>query len=316
MNKLKLVDICAGTGAFSTAFENTGKFETIYAIDNDPNCSSTFNLNHSIRLTILDVNTNIVNIPNADIITAGFPCQPFSNAGLKLGFHDERSNVFWSILKIIKRTQPRFIVLENVKNLKTHDNGKTFSVIINNLADLGYSIKYKILDTSKITRTPHHRERIYIVCFKNKEDSTKFEFPENLVSVPLNLSSFINLDVPDKYFYTNKVKCYDKLKESVVLDIMTTNTIYQYRRFYVRENKNNLCPTLTANMGSGGHNVPILKINNKIRKLTPQECFKLQGFPESFKLPNIADSLLYKQVGNAVSLSVVQLIADRLASLI
>ena len=118
-------------------------------------------------------------------------------------------------------------------------------------------------------------------------------------------------NVGDKYYYTDKFKVFDKVKEEVTKHI-NTNTIYQYRRFYIRENMSNVCPTLTANMGSGWHNVPLLKDDKGIRKLTPRECFNLQGFPGNYKLPEICDSKLYKLAGNAVSVPVVELIINKL----
>jgi DNA (cytosine-5)-methyltransferase 1 len=122
---------------------------------------------------------------------------------------------------------------------------------------------------------------------------------------------FLEKNIPDKYYYNNSSIIFDELKKNVVKHI-STNTIYQYRRYYVRENKNNVCPTLTANMGGGGHNVPIILDDKGIRKLTPKECFHLQGFPEDYKLPNISTSKLYSLAGNAVSVPVVTLIAKRL----
>lgn len=118
-------------------------------------------------------------------------------------------------------------------------------------------------------------------------------------------------DIPEKYYYTNATIIYDKLEQSVTKHI-STNTIYQYRRYYIRENKNNVCPTLTANMGSGGHNVPIILDDVGIRKLTPRECFNLQGFPRDYILPQISSSKLYSLAGNAVSVPVVALIAERI----
>ena len=135
----------------------------------------------------------------------------------------------------------------------------------------------------------------------------------DFLSVPLlPISSFLEKEVNKKYYYTDKSSTWDLVKDSVI----KKETVYQYRRVYVRENKSNVCPTLTANMGSGGHNVPLILDDFGIRKLTPRECFNLQGFPSSYKLPNISDSYLYKLAGNAVSLPVVELIVNRLISLI
>jgi len=121
----------------------------------------------------------------------------------------------------------------------------------------------------------------------------------------------LDKEVDNKYYYKDTLKVYNEINNNVIKNI-TTNTIYQYRRYYVRENKNGLCPTLTANMGGGGHNVPLLRDNKGVRKLTPKECFILQGFPNDYKLPQLSDSALYKLAGNAVSVPVVLKIAKNI----
>ena len=126
------------------------------------------------------------------------------------------------------------------------------------------------------------------------------------------IHDFLEENINDKYYYSERFKVYEKIKENVTKNI-SENVLYQYRRFYVRENMSNCCPTLTANMGSGGHNVPLLKDNKGIRKLTPRECFNLQGFPFNYKLPDISDSSLYKLAGNAVSVPVVDMIGEKLS---
>jgi len=307
--KYTLVDLFCGTGAFSYAFHQTNKVDTIFANDMLDSSEEIFNLNNIIKLTkqnLIDIKDT--DIPKSDIITAGFPCQPFSIAGMQKGFDDERSNVFWKILSIIKMNEPKIVILENVKNLQSHDNGKTFKIIIENLEKLNYHIKYSILNTSKITGIPQNRERIYIVCFKDKNicDNFSFDFPEIELKC---VTEFLEKDIPEKYYYNNSTIIYDELKKNVIKHI-STNTIYQYRRYYVRENKNNVCPTLTANMGGGGHNVPIILDDKGIRKLTPKECFNLQGFPTDYKLPSLSANKLYCLAGNAVSVPVVSLIAN------
>lgn len=313
--KMKMIDLFAGTGAFSYAFHKTNKVDTVFANDLLESAETIFNLNHDIKLTRKDLCLiNDDDIPEFDILTGGFPCQPFSIAGMKKGFQDERSNVFWKILSILKTHSPKIVVLENVKNLQSHDNGNTYKVIVENLTNLGYHVKTKILNTCKITNVPQNRERIYIVCFKEKAlyDKFDFDFKEG-VNEPL--VNFLEPNVPDKYYYNDKTVIYKELIENVIKPI-ETNTVYQYRRYYVRENKTSVCPTLTANMGSGGHNVPIILDKKGIRKLTPRECFSLQGFPKDYKLPNLSDSKLYSLAGNAVSVPVVSLISNKIAELI
>jgi DNA (cytosine-5)-methyltransferase 1 len=234
---------------------------------------------------------------------------------MQKGFDDERSNVFWKILSIIKNNTPKIVILENVKNLQSHDNGKTFKIIIENLEKLDYHIKYSILNTSKITGIPQNRERIYIVCFKDKTDYDNFDF--DFPEIELNqVTQFLEKDIPEKYYYNNSTIIFNELKKNVINHI-STNTIYQYRRYYVRENKNNVCPTLTANMGTGGHNVPLIKDDKGIRKLTPRECFNFQGFPSDYKFPSkMSNAALYKLAGNAVSFPVVEKIAKKIIEII
>jgi DNA (cytosine-5)-methyltransferase 1 len=313
--KYKMIDLFAGTGAFSYAFHSTNDVETVFANDLLESSKKIYELNNPSKLIVEDLNV-IENetIPIFNILTAGFPCQPFSIAGLRRGFDDERSNVFWKIISILHYFNPEIIVLENVKNLQSHDNGNTFNVIMDELTKLNYHIKYQILNTSEITIIPQNRERIYIVGFKNKElfDSFDFNFP-NINNSPI--INFLEENVNKKYYYSEKYSMYNEIRENVVKHI-NTNTIYQYRRYYVRENKNSVCPTLTANMGSGGHNVPLILDDHGIRKLTPRECFNLQGFPSEYKLPKLSDNKLYSLAGNAVSIPVVKLIAEKIINLL
>jgi len=308
----RVVDLFAGTGAFSYVFEKHD-FDCVFANDMLESSKEIFNLNHKNQdiFQVEDLNKiSVANIPTHDILCGGFPCQPFSIAGKQEGFQDERSNVFWKILDILKHHKPKIIILENVKNLTAHDKGNTYKVIMNKLKGLGYMMKCKVIDTCKITQIPQHRERIYMVGFLEKEkyDNFNFEFPETQNKL---LKDMIDKTVPDKYYYTSALKVFDEVSNNVVKHI-NTNTLYQYRRYYVRENKSNCCPTLTANMGGGGHNVPLLKDDKGIRKLTPRECFNLQGFPNNYVLPSLSDSSLYKLAGNAVSVPVVQLIVEKL----
>ncbi len=167
MGTFKLGEFCAGTGAFSLAFENTKKVKTVFANDFDKNSKIIYDYNFSTKLNNNDIHKldEKKDIPKMDIITAGFPCQPFSIAGNQEGFNDERSNVFWKLINIIKYHKPRIVIFENVKNLKTHDNGNTFKIITDEITKVNYKYKYEILNTCDITATPQNRERVYIICF-------------------------------------------------------------------------------------------------------------------------------------------------------
>ncbi len=311
---MKYIDLFAGTGAFSYVLDKKG-YKCVFANDMVSSSEEIYKENfpnHKFKLK--DINEiKLKHIPNHDLLCAGFPCQPFSIAGKQKGFDDERSNVFWKILKILRKRKPGVVILENVKNLKTHDGGNTFNIIIQELRKLGYHIKCSVLDTCKITNIPQHRERIYIVCFKDKKKYKAFNFDFDNVKNK-KIKRFLENNVPEKYYYTKRFKVYKTVKKGVKKHI-NENVLYQYRRQYVRENKSNCCPTLTANMGGGGHNVPLLKDNRGIRKLTPRECFNLQGFPKDYKLPNMSDSKLYKLAGNAVSVPVVSLIIKKISNI-
>jgi DNA (cytosine-5)-methyltransferase 1 len=308
---MDMIDLCAGTGAFSIAFESTGN-KIVFANDYAKNSKNIYDKNFQHKLTLGDLFQILPeNIPKHKILAAGFPCQSFSMAGNRLGFEDTRGSLFFKILEIIDYHNPEILIFENVKGLINHDGGNTLKIIIDNIETRNYYVKWNLLNTSELTGIPQNRERIYIVCFKNKEHYKLFNFDfENVQLRPLN--NFLEKTIPTKYYYTDKVKVYPLILNSVTKE----NIIYQYRRTIVRENKSGVCPTLTANMGTGGHNVPLLKDSLGIRKLTPRECFNLQGFPETYIFPdNISDSKLYQLAGNSVTLPIIQMIAEKIRDL-
>ncbi|MGL4403479.1 MAG: DNA (cytosine-5-)-methyltransferase [Fusobacteriaceae bacterium] len=278
-----------------------------------------------------------------DVLTAGFPCQAFSIAGGRKGFSDHRGELFYSILELVKQLEevghgkPRVLFLENVKNLARHDEGRTFKVITSEIEKIGYSVKhYKIFNTYEYTELPQNRERIFIICFRDKEDEinfgsmedipklnrTKEELKQEVASVldyDLNKKDNIDLYYTDEKYpnYFQKFGDVDKEKRINLNEQMTEMyEVYQIRRgMYVRKNQSGVCPTLTANMGTGGHNVPLIKMEDGIRKLSPKDCFNLQGFrvDKDFILPpQMKNAPLYKQAGNAVSVDMVELLARKI----
>ncbi|MFA6269782.1 MAG: transcriptional repressor LexA [Candidatus Paceibacterota bacterium] len=303
------IDLFAGVGGIRLGFEQAG-FETVFSNDFEPNCKKTYDLNFpTSKLVVEDIRKiGIDDLPEFDFLLGGFPCQAFSIAGYRQGFKDEkgRGNLFFDIARIIEARKPQGFLLENVKNLASHDEGKTFRVIRETLEGFGYHIKYKVLNTMEYGNVPQNRERVYIVGFKNKEHSDNFSFPES-VELTKKITNLLEKNVPEKYYYNGK-PLFDRLKNFV----REEGKVYQWRRQYVRENKSGVCPTLTANMGTGGHNVPIIKDKKGIRKLTPLECFRIQGFPKGYILPKISDSSLYKQAGNSVSVPVVEAVAKQM----
>ena len=315
--QLNIGSFFAGVGGIDLGFEKAG-FKVAYANEIDPYPVQTYNLNFNISADNRDICEVLAKeIPDFDILVGGFPCQAFSVAGYREGFDDKkgRGTLFFEIIRIIKEKkqlgkQPSIVFLENVKNLKTHDNGNTFKVVNATLKQLGYVVKSAVLNACEYGNIPQNRERIYIVGFLDKKIADKFDFANiSKVALSIKITDLISQDkLDDSLYYTKNFKQFDELKKY----IKSKETLYQWRRQYVRENKSNLCPTLTANMGTGGHNVPLVLTDNGIRKLTPKECFLFQGFPNDFKLPTIGASRLYKQAGNSVVVSVIQKIASEI----
>lgn len=314
MNKKKyrIGELFAGIGGIGLGFKNAG-FDLVWANEIDEKACVTYSTNFKHLLINKDMKeVNPQDLPQIDILTGGFPCQAFSVAGYRKGFKDDRGHLFFDILRYIEILQPKVVFLENVKNLTSHDNGHTFEVIQKELKKAGYYIKSNVLNTAEYSDVPQNRERIYIVCFKDKLLADKFKFP-NPVKNLKKIRELLDSNVSDEYSYKNS-KYITQLKESM----KNKDTIYQWRRIYVRENKNNMCPTLTANMGTGGHNVPlVIGDNNDIRKLTPRECARFQGFPDNYILPeSLPKSALYKQIGNSVSVPVINAIAKNIMTVL
>lgn len=311
--KFKVGSLYAGVGGICLGFKQAG-YEISWSNEWDKNACITYRNNFKHNLIEGDIwKINEKLLQKVDVIIAGFPCQSFSVAGYRKGFKDERGTHFFRIIDFIDYHEPKAIFLENVKNLKGHDKGNTFKTIKKSLNKRGYVVYYKIINTKELTEIPQNRERIFIVCFKkNLLNKLEFNFPENKNN-PKPIADYLDKNnIDPTLVYSRKFKHFDKLKN----EIKSEKTLYQWRRQYVRENKNNLCPTLTANMGTGGHNVPLILQNEIIRKLSPRECFRFQGFPEDFKLPKIAKSHLYKQAGNSVSVPVIKKIADEIKKVI
>ena len=308
---MKVAGFFSGVGGIELGFEQVG-FDVIYSNEIDKNAAKTFLKNNNSKLVVDDIyNVKSNDIPDVDVIVGGFPCQAFSIAGYRKGFEDERGEVFFQLARIIKDKMPRVIFIENVKNLVSHDNGNTFKVIKETLENYGYYLKTMVLNASEYGNIPQNRERVYIIGFLNKDDFKNFDKIERL-ELKKSISDIVdfNKKVYEKYYYRKEKNIfYDELEK----EITKKNTLYQWRRKYVRENKSNLCPTLTANMGMGGHNVPLVLTKYGIRKLTPKECFLFQGYPSNFELPeNLAQSHLYKQAGNSVVIPVIKRLAENI----
>ena len=317
-DKFEIAAFFSGVGGIELGFEQTNKFRVVYANEFDKNANITYRLN--FPNTFLDnrdihiVQPEDIKADNLDVIVGGFPCQAFSIAGYRKGFKDERGDLFFELLRIIQAKKPKAIFIENVKNMVSHDHGKTFKVIKEALTINGYHIKWKVLNGKDYGNIPQNRERIYIVGFLSKVQFDAFSFPDE-IKLTSKLTDVIEFDSEqDEYFYYSAEKnptFYNDLREN----IKSSDSIYQWRRQYVRENKSGVVPTLTANMGMGGHNVPLILTHTKrIRKLTPKETFNVQGYPKDFKLPKeVSNGQLYKQAGNSVVVPLIKRIASKIA---
>ena len=313
----KVCSLFAGVGGIDLGFLQTKECEIAYANEFDKYAVETYEKNFNTKVDCRDIHDVKLNeIPDFDIMVGGFPCTSFSVAGYRKGFKDDRTgDLFFEMERIFKERKPRVIFLENVKNLVGHDKGNTFKTIIERLENAGYKdkIKCQVLNACEYGNIPQNRERIYIVAFRDKKDFDRFQMPLP-TALDTSIKDVFNFDtkVDDKYYYTEgkyKGNIYKLLTEEMDDD----NTVYQWRRKYVRKNQSNLVPTLTANMGEGGHNVPLIKTKFGIRKLTPIECFYAQGYPKYYELPtDMSDARLYKQAGNSVVVPVINRIAENI----
>ena len=311
----RICSLFAGVGGIDLGFLNTKKCKVVYANEFDPYAKKTYELNFKNKIDCRDIHeVKLEEIPEFDIMVGGFPCTSFSVAGYRKGFQDDKTgDLFFE--RIFKERKPRVIFLENVKNLVGHDNGNTFRTIIKCLEKAGYKgkINSQVLNACEYGNIPQNRERIYIVAFRDEKDYEKFRMP---MPIPLkkkikDIFEFEN-QVDNKYYYT-KGKYKDEMYNMLVNEMDDDSTVYQWRRRYVRKNQSKLVPTLTANMGEGGHNVPLIKTKYGIRKLTPIECFYAQGYPKKYKLPDdMSDAKLYKQAGNSVAVPVITRIAENI----
>ena len=313
----KFIDLFAGIGGFRLALQNVGG-KCIFTSEWNNDAQKTYRENFG-EVPFGDI-TKMQNknyIPEKfEILCAGFPCQAFSIAGYQKGFADTRGTLFFDIEQIVEKHRPKVVFLENVKNLVSHDNGNTFKTIIETLEQkLGYKTFAKVLNSATYANVPQNRERIFIVAFDpiQVKNYSEFEFPKP-IKLTKTIHDFLDKEKQEDIFYYKKDhQYYPELAKTMI----SKDTVYQWRRVYARENKSNLCPTLTANMGSGGHNVPLIKDKFGIRKLTPKECFAFQGYPiDKYIIPKLANSKLYMQAGNSVTTTLVERIANQIIKIL
>lgn len=306
---MKVGSLFSGIGGIDLGFIQAG-FEIAWANDIDPAACKTYRYNFPNTKLIEDDIRNLIPelLEDIDVLTAGFPCQPFSVMGYQRGFSDPRGNLFFEIARFVDKKKPRAVFLENVRNLIQHDNGKTFLVIYNTLAQLGYSVKYKVIDATDVN-IPQYRARIFIVAFRENSDCDRFTFPE-----PIPLESTID-DIIDRsvkhddiYYYTCDNRYYNQLNSRIV----DKTGIYRIDDRGIATRKWDICPTLKANMGTYPDRVPIIRDDYGIRKLTPYECLAFQGFPKEYKFKGISLESAYKQCGNTVCVPIIKGLAESL----
>ncbi len=313
--RFTFIDLFAGIGGFRLACQNNGG-KCIFSSEWDSDAKKTYFHNFGeFPFGDITLETTKNNIPdNFDLLCAGFPCQAFSIAGYRKGFEDTRGTLFFDVATILRDKRPKAFILENVKNLVSHDEGRTFKVIYDTLIELGYKVYYKVLNSMEYANVPQNRERIIIVGFdpQQVEHPEGFSFPEK-ITLTNTIHDCIDYSVADSSLYYKEDSPYFSELKANMTD---RNTIYQWRRQYVRENKSKVCPTLTANMGTGGHNVPLIITDTGFRKLTPKECLNFQGFPEDYEFPPIALSKQYKQAGNSVTVPLIQSVVQNIVELL
>ena len=321
---IKMVSLFSGVGGIDLGFEQTGKFETILANEIDDKASLTYQSNFNNKLIVEDIrNLKKKDFPKYNVLLSGFPCTSFSIAGYRKGFEDENTgDLFFETLRIIVATKPRVVFLENVKNLVGHDNGKTFKKITEILENMGYKVYSEIIN-SKNFGVPQNRERVYIVAFRKNIDSSNFIFPRKKDDSKKIIDILEKKEVSPKYYLSDVyLECLRKHKQRHKLK--GNGFGYEIR------DKNEIARTLVCGGIGRERNLivdekltnfkPVTNIKGKInrefiRKLTPREWARLQGFPDDFKLI-VADTHLYKQLGNTVTVTVIEAIAENIKKIL
>ena len=307
MSSFKFIDLFAGIGGLRIPFDEIGG-ECVFTSEIDKHARQTYSLNFGVHEEeiagdIRNVPTKLV--PEHDILLAGFPCQPFSNAGHRLGFEDTRGTLFFEIQRIAHLRKPRVILLENVRGLVSHDSGNTLKRIIEILSR-NYIVHYKLLNARDFG-LPQNRIRIFIVCIrKDLDQANGWEFPQPTHDRnALKLSTILDKRVPDSFTISDKLWASHQKRK---LNHIANGNGFGYRLF---ERKAPYVSTLSARYYKDGSEVLISQGTKNPRMLTPLEAKRLQGFPDWFS-PSESKTQAYKQFGNAVPVSVVRAIAQSL----
>lgn len=307
VKQFKFIDLFAGIGGIRIAFEKQGG-TCVFTSEWDKFAKQTYETNFG-EIPFGDI-TKIheEDIPKHDILLAGFPCQPFSHAGLKRGFNDIRGTLFFDIARILKTRRPKMVLLENVKGFKNHDKGNTFKVVRQVLEDLGYEVHFQILNARDFG-VPQNRERIYIVGIDRKRTlQIPFKFPS-----PLNnqtkVGDILENKVDPKYTISDKLWKGHKRR---LREHRAKGNGFGYSLF---DSDSPYTSTISARYYKDGSEILINQRGKNPRKLTPREAARLQGFPENFKIP-VSDAQAYRQFGNSVAVPVVSAIAKQMIKLL
>ncbi len=300
METIRFIDLFCGIGGFRVGMEQACREndvipDCVFSSDIDPYCQDSYESNFGDRPfgDITKVNEN--EVPDHDILFAGFPCQPFSIIGSKRGFNDIRGTLFFDIARILKAKMPKAFVLENVKQLVGHDKGQTLKVIIQTLEDLGYSVRYSVLNALDYG-LPHKRERVIIVGHR---EPILFSFPSPIKPYK-PLAEILEKNIDQKHFASDLIKEKRKNKHKSA-----------YRISIWHENKSgNICSYPYSCALRAGASYNYLLVNGE-RRLTPREMFRLQGFPDNYKI-SVTDSQARKQAGNAVPVNMVKAVILKL----
>lgn len=298
----------AGIGGIDLAFKQAG-CEIVWANESDKYACKTYRLNFSQeKLIEEDIRKiNVDDIPKFDILTAGFPCQAFSSVGLMKGFEDPRGNLFFEIMRVVKKVKPRVIFLENVANLLKHDEGRTFKVIKEMLESYKYKVTYQVMNAKEYGNLPQQRNRIYIVAFRFKKNLNKFKYPDKIELTRTAFDLYDKNKQDDKY-YMDGHRMWNRMMEYMT----EKNRVYRFTDWGLSRGREGICPTLLAAMGSRFERIPFFYDNYSVRLMTPRECARMQGFPEEYILPDINEKQVYKQLGNTVAVPVVYRIAQNI----
>lgn len=304
-DKIKIIDLFAGIGGIRLGFEMASKnnIECVFTCEWNKYSVATYTANFNDLIVHGDI-TQIKEeyVPDHDILLAGFPCQPFSQAGLKKGFSDTRGTLFFDIERILIAKKPQAFLLENVKQLKGHDKGRTLSIIIEHLKAIGYeNVQYEVLKARDFG-LPQNRERIYIVGFLDK--SIKFEFPKP-IKKPTKVGDILEKNVDEKYTIS------DKLWEGHQRRKIANKEKGKGFGFGIVNETSEYTNTISARYYKDGSEILVEQNGKNPRKLTPREAARLQGFPDSFIIP-VSDNQAYQQFGNSVAVNVIEKIAEQI----